>query len=421
MKTVKTPAALLFILIFSLASGCNRLLAPSGPSNLSSASLTVPQADNALSCNLYNFYNTQSGNIFFSPFSIITALAMTQEGAMGQTASQMQQVLGLSSDAATRQQAFQTLIGEINAPGKSYTLDTSDDLWPQVNFPVLASFENVLETDYFAGVTAVDYINNASGALQTINGAVSQQTEGYIPSLLSNNDITPATRLILTNAVYFKADWANEFDPHYTTTQNFTLPSSATVPVSMMNQPSLLANIGSYNGAASVVALPYKNNEASMYIFLPPPGGMAALESEMSPSNLNTWLAANSAAMTVASFSSVNLSLPRFTFNSSYDLAQTLAQMGMPLAFSKAADFSGIDGQKDLYIYKVVHKAYIDVTESGTTAAAATGVGIKVWVTISGPPPVDFTVDHPFIFMIVENVTNTVLFVGRINDPTQTQ
>ncbi|MGH7739487.1 MAG: serpin family protein [bacterium] len=408
-----------FTALLVVESGCNRLAAPAGPSSTSSISLTASQADNALGSNLYNFYDTQSGNIFFSPFSIITALAMAQEGAAGDTASQMQQVLGLSSDAATRQQTFQQLISAINAPGKSYTLDTADDLWPQKGFSIIPSYLNVVQNDYFAGVTAVDYVGDASGAVQTINGAVSQQTEGYIPNLLSISNISVKTKLILTNAIYFKADWQNEFDVMNTRTGNFTLPTSAAVPVSMMSE-DLHAHVGSYNGVASVLALPYKNNQASMYIFLPPAGGMAALESQLSASNLNNWLMANAATMTGSADDYVALSLPRFTFSSSYELSSTLSQMGMPLAFDgKSADFSGIDGAQDLYISEVIHKAYIDVTESGTTAAAATAVVVTRDSIAPMEAQESFAVDYPFIFLIVDNATNTVLFMGRIENPLQ--
>jgi len=382
--------------------------------------------------NLYNFYENQntssSGNIFFSPFSIITCVAMAQEGAVGPTQTQMQTVMGLNPNTTTRLQGFQQLISQINAPSKPYTLATADNLWPQQNFTILPAYVNTLQTYYDSGVTALDYVNNAPGAMVTINGAVSQETDGYIPNLLSPGDLTKYTRLVLTNAIFFQADWQSQFVTTGTGPAAFTLPSGSTESVSMMHE-NLSAVIGNYNGAASVIALPYKANGASMYIFLPPVGGMSNLESLMTASNLNTWLAANSAAMTStgAGTTPVALSLPRFTFSTSYDLSSTLATLGMPLAFEPpkngvGANFSGIDGNQDLYISKVIHQAYIDVNESGTTAAAATAVIITVTFSISLPPVVytPFTVNHPFIFMIVDNASNTVLFMGRVNDPLST-
>ncbi len=415
-----------------LYGGCSRNLPTTGPTLTSSptpvpvivskaTTCTASQADNCLSTNLYNFYQSQSGNVFFSPFSIITALAMAQEGAVGNTATQMQNVLNLSNNAAVRQQGFQQLIGEINSTGKHYTLNTADNLWIQQNFQVLAPYINTCKTYYDAGVTNVDFVNNPSGALTTINGAVSQETAGYIPNLLSSSAINPGTRLILTNAIYFKGTWQNQFPVSYTYQQPFYPSSTANESVSMMHE-TLSASLGSYNGAASVLAIPYTDSEASMYIFLPPQGGMAALESVMTGDNLNSWLAANSAAMTGATGQQVDLSLPKFTFKTNYDLTAPMSQMGMPLAFTPpnngaGADFSGIDGYKDLYITDIVHQAYVNVDETGTVAAAATGVVIGVGIVSYQPPPIPFTVDHPFIFMIVENTTNTILFMGRVNDP----
>ena len=383
---------------------------------------TTPQADVLLSSSLYNnLYQSHSGNVFFSPFSIITALAMAQEGAVGNTATQMQNVLNLNGNPTIRQQGFQQLMNEINSPGKHYTLNTANNLWIQQGFNILSSYINTVQIYYDAGVTNVDFIGNASGALQTINGAVSQETAGYVPDLLSPNNINAQTRLVLTNAIYFQANWMSQFVTTGTIQQPFNLDSGGAETVSMMHQ-MFRANLGDFNGVAAVLAMPFEDNEASMYIFLPPQGGTAALENLMSGSNINTWLAANAATLaTLSSLSpQVSLALPKFSFSESYDLKSTLEQMGMPLAFSPSADFSGIDGFQDLFISDVVHKADIQVTESGTTAAAATAVIIGTTtgiITIPNSQIVSFTADHPFIFMIVENTTNTVLFMGRVSDP----
>ncbi len=409
-----------FCVLF-IFTGCNRLnipLSTSGGAPAAASVETPPQADNSLSANLYNFYQSQSGNILFSPFSIITALAMVQEGAGGQTASQMQSVLNLSPDPTVRQPAFQQLISEINAPGKHYTLSTANNLWIQQGFTVLPAYLNTVETDYFAGVTNLDFIGNPSGSLQTINGAVSIGTDGFIPNLLSPTNINPGIKLILTNAIYFKGTWDTQFPVTATNSQNFNLTSTASETVSMMHE-TLTGIVGNFNGAASVVAIPYQDKEASMFVFLPPPGGMAALESQMTGTNINAFLNSygknGSGALVVNT--PIILSLPKFTFSTSYNLTQTLQQMGMTLAFSTGADFSGIDGNKDLFISYVVHKAYVSVDETGTTAAGATGVGLQIMAIGLSVPPVTFTVDRPFIFMIVENTTNTVLFMGRVNDP----
>lgn len=421
--------------VAALIGGCARpyltaplstAAAPNSPTAGSSAVTYTPaQSCAMMGSDFYNYYKGTSGNILFSPFSIITCVAMAQEGAVGPTQTQMQHVLYLNPNAQARWTGFQQLLGEINSPSKPYTLATADDMWPQQGFPLEPAFTNTLQTYYDSGVTALDYINNSTGAVQTIDGAVSQQTDGYIPQLLTAADVPPTTRLVLTNAIYFQADWQNQFVAMSTIPRSFTLESGSSESVSMMNE-TLSANIGTYNGAASVIALPYKNNGASMYIFLPPAGGMSNLESLMTGPNITSWLAANSAAMTAtmgSSLSNVALSLPKFSYSTDYHLKSTLSSLGMPLAFAppglNGANFSGIDGGLDLTISDVIHQAFIKVDESGTTAAAATAV-IIVTGNAYDPNPINyvpFTVDHPFIFMIVDNSSDTVLFIGRVDDP----
>jgi len=223
---------------------------------------TVPQADNILSCNLYSNYDTTPGtNVFFSPFSIITALAMTQEGANTNTATQMQNVLNLNSNAAIRQQGFQQLIAQINAANANYTLNTADNLWIQQGFNILPSYLTTVQTYYDAGVTNVDFVGDPTGSLHTINGAVSQETAGFIPNLLIPQDINSKTRLVLTNAIYFQSDWQNQFVTtglNATNQQTFYLTPSTTETVTMMHV-QFPAVLGNFNGAASVMAIPYKN------------------------------------------------------------------------------------------------------------------------------------------------------------------
>ena len=350
---------------------------------------------------------------------------MAQEGANGDTACQMQTVLDLDPLAATRLPAFQSFLNTLNAPSMPYTLMTSDNLWVQQGFNLTTSYVNNMRNYYNAGVTNVDFVGNPTVALNTIDGAVSQETGGHIPQLLSAGDINPYLKLILTNAVFFKGTWLTQFQTTMTYLQNFYLDNGTSESVSMMHA-SIPAPIGNFNGTASVLALPYKGSGASMYILLPPLGGTAALESALTPSNIQGWLASNGAAMTAA-FSSqqVEVALPKFTFSTQYNLASTLPGMGMTLPFvapspgGLGADFSGIDGMtgnlRDLYIQFVVHQAYVGVDETGTTAAAATGVGMGATSVVMTPPP--FIVDHPFIFLIVDNATGAVLFMGRVSNP----
>jgi serpin B len=389
--------------------------------NCGVAGASPEESVNLLAGSLYGALKSNAGNVFFSPFSVLTAMSMAQEGANGDTACQMQTVLDLDPSASTRLPAFQTFLNTLNAPSQPYTLLTSDNLWVQQGFSLAPSYVNDMTTYYKSGVNHVDFINDSTGAVNTIDGAVSQQTAGYIPKLLSPGDLNPLTRLVLTNAVYFKGDWEMQFETTNTNSQSFYLEGGSSEPVSMMHL-SLNAPIGDFNGMAKVLALPYKGSGASMFIFLPPTGGTATLEAAMTGSNLQSWLASNRASLTSPGGFSVDLALPKFTFSTQYALGSTFPALGMTLAFQPptppniGADFSGIDGMRDLYIQKVIHQAYVGVDEKGTTAAAGTGVGIGTMnaVIISQA----FTVDHPFVFLIVDNGTGTILFMGRVSDPT---
>jgi serpin B len=414
-KVIATLAAAVLVLAFSSCTRKHSVSPTSPPPPVNDNTYTPAQADNLLTFDLYNWYKSDSDNVFFSPFSIITALAMAQEGAKGQTAYEMQKVLYLRANDTERRESFQQLIADINAPGKKFQLTTSNHLWVEQTFQLLQPYIDVCGQYYSASVTNLDFIGNPGGSAQTINDTVSNETNGKITDLIPPDAITAATRLILTNAIYFKADWLDQFAAEDTNLQDFHLNASQTVPVSMMHQ-NTWGKIEDYHGTAQVLDKPYVDREVSMFIFLPPQGGMAALEGQMTGDKLNGWFASRTAPTAGATI--VALSLPKFTYKTSYQLVATLKQMGMNAAFDPSqADFSGMDGNRDLYITDVLHKAFVAVDEEGTEAAAATGVVIGV--TSVPPPPVPFTVDRPFIFILYENSANAVLFMGKVNDPTQ--
>jgi serpin B len=227
------------------------------------------------------------------------------------------------------------------------------------------------------------------------------------------------TRLILTNAIYFKADWMNQFKAESTNLQDFHLNASQAIPVSMMHQSLSGTAIEDYYGKAQVLEMPYVDREVSMFIFLPPQGGMADLEGQMNGDKLNAWFASRTPS--AAGVTQVVLALPKFKYETSYSLVDTLRKMGMNTPFDKTADFSGIDGEKDLVISDVLHKAFVAVDETGTEAAAATAVIIKLKSNFSmmPPPTVPFIVDRPFLFILYENTAGAVLFMGKVNDPTK--
>ncbi len=419
---------LAFILLasFSCKSHNPSAITPIQPPQQAHAAIVQePPGDgnNDFTFDLYHQINSSNSNVFFSPFSIYTALSMTYEGAKNETAYEMAKVLYLQQDNATRWQNFTNLIREINNPNKNYTLSTANNLWLEQNFQFYQSFLNAVETYYSASATAMDFLNNPTGCMQTINNAVANETNNKITNLLPAGSITPETELVLTNAIYFYATWQNQFDPNNTMPYLFTTSSGSTETVQMMKQ-TLSANVENYYGVAQVMELPYVNKEVSMFIFLPPAGAMDSLDANMTGAKMNAWLAARPA--TVTSTAQVVLSVPKFTVNTTYNaMADTLSAMGMPTPFSQsAADFSGmspaVGPNFNLYISKVIHKAYVSVAEKGTEAAAATAVIVVGITCVSYQPVVQyvyFTVDHPFIFMIRENTSNTILFIGKVNDP----
>ncbi len=375
------------------------------------------EGDNDFTFDLYHQINSDSANVFFSPFSIYDALAMTYEGAKGETAGQMAKVLYLQQDNNTRWQAFAGLIAEINNPAKNYTLSTANNLWLEQDYPFVPGFLNTVETYYSASATAMDFVGNPSGCMQTINTAVANETNNKITNLLPNGSITDKTVLVLTNAIYFYATWLNQFNVANTTPTAFTASSGATEQPDTMHE-TIAANVENYYGVAAAMELPYVNKEVSMFIFLPPAGGMASLDTYMTGAKMDSWLAARPA--TVTSTAQVVVSLPKFTVNTTYDgMGDTLKNMGMTDAFLPGtADFTGISTVGHLYISRVIHKAYVSVAEKGTEAAAATAVIIAQTSCVTAPPKyIYFTVNHPFIFMIRENTSNTILFIGKVNDP----
>jgi serpin B len=427
MKRITNDLGFLVLALFSLSAlgGCAHRTSVSptsaAPVVISAACVTKPAVANDLfAIDFYDRKENGSGNIFFSPFSISSALAMTAEGTKGQTASEMWSVLKVETDPATRQADYSAVFDVINATGKSYQLSTSNDLWVEQTFPLLPGYLSVLQGVYHAGVTNLDFIDNPDPSRSTINNAVSDQTDGKITDLLAPGFITNATRLVLTNAIYFKATWLNKFPASDTAPGVFNVTATSQVTPSMMHQ-KLNQAVEDFYGTAKVLELPYVNNEVSMFVFLPNESDTSALEASLTSTNFNAWMAARQTSP--AHPVTVDLTLPKFKFSTSYDLGSDLQALGMPTAFSPTtADFSGmatLPPNARLCITKVVHKAFVAVDEDGTEAAGATAVVVGIIaVSTTSLSEVPFVVDHPFIIVIYENSIKTILFMGRVNDPT---
>jgi serpin B len=374
------------------------------------------ESSNQFALDLYaKLASGSGGNLFFSPQSISTALSMTYVGARGETAQQMEKVLHLDLAPDNLAVAQAALIKQLNEAGRSgmYQLSVANRLWGQQGYTFLDGFLKTLHDDYQADLQQLDFKTQPEQARQTINNWVEQATQGKIKDLIPEGLLNSMTRLVLTNAVYFKGNWKSQFQPQATKPTPFFLSTNQQVDVPLMHQTEH-CRFGKFalagQSGLEVLELPYKGDELSMIVLLPSEiDGLAALEKQLSVDNLKQWT-------TKLAQPEVKIWLPKFKLSAEFQLGDVLSALGMPQAFSPdKADFSGMDGKQDLYISAVVHKAYVDVNEEGTEAAAATGVG----VTAMAAPirQLEFKADHPFLFLIRDNQSGCILFIGRVTDP----
>jgi len=371
----------------------------------------VVEGNNAFAFSLYGQLRNRNGNLFFSPESISTALAMAYAGARGNTAAEMAKTLHFTLPQQQLNPAMGALLSDLNAVHDGYQLTVANALWAQQGYTFLDNFLQLLKTDYGAGLNQVDFKGATETARLTINRWVEQKTQDKIKDLLQPGTLAPSTRLVLTNAIYFKGDWQTQFDKAQTKDEDFYPSQAQTKKVAFMHR------IGSFSyfdgGTFQVLEIPYKSKELSMIVLLPKDrSGLPALEQSLTASNTQQWLSQ------MGELDKVIVALPKFKSTQQFELGATLGAMGMAQAFSGSADFSGMTGKQDLAISEVIHKAYIDVNEEGTEAAAATAVGMRA-MAMRGPveqPPV-FRADHPFIFLIRDNRSSSILFLGRMADP----
>ncbi len=350
-------------------------------------------------------------NLIFSPASIHLAMTMTSAGAAGNTLKQMETVLALpGGDEAHKSYALLTsaLIGE----GKrsfGFTLSLSNNLWLQKGYPIQPVFSQMLTNFYRSGVTPLDFVGDPNGSRLAVNDAIAKQTHDKIKDLLAKENVTSMTRLILTNAVYFKAAWAHPFNDDATKPEPFTSLDGKSTDTPMMHTVERMGYF--QNDSLQMAELPYEGRELSMLVILPKTDRLADLAKvEQSLSDLPTWTAGLRGKR-------VNLAMPKFKFESQLALAGDLEAMGMPDAFSGTADFSRITTQEKLLISAVIHKAFIEVNEAGTEAAAATAVAVSAMAMPVEDDPIDFIANHPFLFAIRHNQTGAILFLGRVVKP----
>jgi len=382
------------------------------------ASQTVAGAGNRFAYDLYgrlaNDPAQKGQNIFFSPYSISNALALAGEGAYGTTRSEILTVLHLPANDTVRREGFASLNAGIGTPDSGYTLDTANALWAEKSYAFLPSYIAIAGRYYAANATNLDFFSDPEGSRQTINRWVGQRTAGKIPVLLPQGSIDSLTRLVITNAVYFKGTWDRQFNPKATTDADFRTSSGGTVKVRMMQDTGHDARYPyAETDRVQYIELPYSSasgRSLSMGVILPKDDSITAAESLVASGGIP-------ALQQSAYTRHVLLSFPKFTVETSYALPATLQSMGMKAAFGPGADFSGMDGTRNLSITDVFHKAYIDVNEQGTEAAAATAVVIGVAAAAPEQNPLVFRADHPFIFFIQDRDSGAILFMGKVENP----
>jgi len=377
----------------------------------------VVDANNRFAFDLYNTLadNPEYGddNIFFSPFSLSTALAITYEGARGQTADEIQSVFHFPENQTALRSGYADLITRTNNQADACTLRTANALWAEKTHPFLPDYLGVADRIYNAKTTNLDFINAPEDSRVAINQWVEDKTEDQIKDLIPPGAIDSSTALVITNAIYFKGMWEKQFDPALTRDADFLTGDGDTVRVPMMQRIDDAALFRyAETDKFQVLEIPYKSGsgtELSMLVVLPREFDTAGIAQSLDAGTLQE-------IRQSLAFRIVRVYFPKFVMETKYFLPRTLSEMGMPWAFTSAADFSGMDGSRDLFITDVIHQAFVEVNEEGTEAAAATAVIMGKGVAMVDDVPV-FRADHPFIFFIQERETGNILFMGRVSDP----
>jgi len=373
----------------------------------------VVNANNQFGLDLYSVLSKKAGdeeNLFFSPYSISTSFSMAYEGANGETAKQIKDVFYFPENDVLRSNSA-AIYTNLNKKDKSYELRTGNALWTQKDYKFLDEYKAVVEKYYGGKAADLDFINDNENSRLTINQFIEDQTNGRIQDLIPQAPkvLTQDTRLVITNAIYFKGSWKYEFDKSETRNLDFKITPEKIikVPTMVMVPEDKYFNYLDTDDL-QILELPYKDDEISMLILLPKED-LVSLEKDLTSKKLNDWKSE------MKETELTNIHLPTFEFDTKYvDLKKDLNKMGVVDAFNYKADFSKMNGRTDLLISDVIHQAFIKVDEKGTEAAAATAIMISQKAMIES---LEFNADHPFIFIIQEKETGNILFIGRVINP----
>ena len=384
----------------------------------SSTTLTALQrvvaANNDFAMDLYSQIRgiSPGENIFFSPFSVSSALAMVYAGANGNTATEMGEAMNLDGTNGVNG-AFRQLFETFNDNTSNYTLSVANAFFGRDEYPFLDVYLNLVTQYYSALVETLDFAGNPETSREYINEWVAENTNQKITNLLGPGSIDDRTAAVLVNTIYFKGLWKTPFEADDTTDTTFITSATTSVKTNMMNLKGRRFNYAELSSLSSkIIELPYGGDEMSMYVLLPnADDGLTALESQLTSEGLD-----NAIASMIST--KVDVSIPKFQMTLKVGLNGMLKSLGITDLFTAGvADLSGMDGTRKLFVSSVVHKAYIDVNEEGTEAAAATG--IIVGITSIQPDPKTFKADHPFLFFIRDKVTGSILFSGSVTEPPQ--
>ncbi len=378
----------------------------------SAAMNSIVNGNTAFALDLYSMLKKEKGNLFFSPYSISSALAMIYGGARGDTAEEIAKTLHFTLGEEKTHPAFAELNATFEKIRKkgSVQLNIANSLWPQKDRRFLPRYLSLMKRYYGVSVTPVDYAKEPGKASDLINAWVEKRTKGKIKDIIRQEDLDPATVLVLVNAIYFKGKWASQFDPKRTAESDFSLLSGGKARVPMMHRTGRYG-YGEIKGA-QLLELPYMGKELSMILILPSePTQFSKLEDQLTPGNLDFWLSQIHEEQ-------VNVYLPRFKVTwGVHDLIKPMQALGVRKPFDTRADFSGMDGTRTHFVSLLLHKAFVEVNEEGTEAAAATAGGMMLTAV---PIIRTFRANHPFMFAIRDNTTGSILFLGRILDPAST-
>jgi len=354
-----------------------------------------------------------TANIFFSPFSISSALAMVLLGARGNTATQMSECLKTHNIQDDIHASFAKLLSELNKADAPYALSVANRLYGEQSYQFVEEFLTLTRKHYSAELESVDFINKSEAARLNINNWVEKNTQGKIKDLLTQDAVDSMTRLVLVNAIYFKGNWNKQFQESATRDAKFNLNKNQSKPVKMMYQKTKFPLTYIPEANCQILEMPYKGKELSMLIFLPnemedSSTGLEKMEKELTYDNFVEWTRPD-----MMDEIEVQVGLPRFKMEEKYDMKEVLMSMGMVDAFTMS-DFSGMSPANNLVLSKVIHKAFVEVNEEGTEAAAASGAVMMLRCALR---PASFIADHPFLFFIRHNPSMSILFAGRYCSP----